>query len=178
MPSFPGMDPWLEAADIWPDFHDSFAGEIRNVLNQTLPPPYYARLEMRSEIGVVDNDTGEGYARRVAPDVAVANSARAGHASGAGVAVAAPRTEISQSVEIVKRDEEGRHLLVEIRDPRRPPVTAQFIYRTRRSRVAAAAQLSSAGQSRMDARRRQPLARISDRAARTTACHSRAAARG
>jgi hypothetical protein len=128
MPSpFPGMDPWLEAADIWPCFHDSFAAEIMGVLNQALPPPYYARLETRPEIGVVDNNTGDGYARRVVPDVAVVNSARASHASGASIAVAAPRTEISQSVEIVGRDEEGRHLSVEIRDPRRNHRLVSFI---------------------------------------------------
>ncbi len=54
MPSpFPGMDPYLESPDIWPDFHDALASEIRAVLNQTLPPPYYARLEMRPEVGIV-----------------------------------------------------------------------------------------------------------------------------
>ena len=48
------MDPYLEATDIWPDFHDALAGEIRGALNQTLPSPYYARLEMRPEVGIVD----------------------------------------------------------------------------------------------------------------------------
>jgi len=57
MPSpFPGMDPYLEAPDIWPDFHEALAGEIRGVLNQTLPAPYYARLEMRPEGGVEGPD--------------------------------------------------------------------------------------------------------------------------
>jgi hypothetical protein len=53
MPSpFPGMDPYLEAPDIWPDFHDALAGEISSELNRTLPRPYYARLEMRPEVGI------------------------------------------------------------------------------------------------------------------------------
>jgi hypothetical protein len=44
MPSpFPGMDPYLEAPPIWPDFHDAVAGQIRAALNQTLRAPYYAR---------------------------------------------------------------------------------------------------------------------------------------
>jgi hypothetical protein len=52
MPSpFPGMDPYLEAPDIWPDLHDALAAEIRVLLNQSLPAPYYARLEMRPEDG-------------------------------------------------------------------------------------------------------------------------------
>src|SRR6266404_5554762 len=53
MPSpFPGMDPYLEAPDIWPDFHDHLASEIGAHLNQILPPQYFARLEMRPEIGI------------------------------------------------------------------------------------------------------------------------------
>src|SRR6266542_250856 len=50
MPSpFPGMDPYLEAPDIWPDVHEALATEIRAVLNALLPMPYYARLELRPE---------------------------------------------------------------------------------------------------------------------------------
>jgi hypothetical protein len=53
---FPGMDPYLEAPDIWPDLHDALAGEIRGELNRALPPPYYARLEMRPEVGIVHSE--------------------------------------------------------------------------------------------------------------------------
>src|SRR4051812_14006476 len=69
MPSpFPGMDPYLEAPAIWPDLHDALAGEIRNELNHSLPSPYYARLEMRPEVGIVE----EGGARqRIVPDITV-----------------------------------------------------------------------------------------------------------
>jgi hypothetical protein len=48
------MDPYLEAPDIWPDLHEALAGEIRAELNLLLPQPYYARLEVRPEIGIVD----------------------------------------------------------------------------------------------------------------------------
>jgi hypothetical protein len=45
MPSpFPGMDPYLESPDIWPDFHHRFAEHVSAELNRTLPAPYYARL--------------------------------------------------------------------------------------------------------------------------------------
>jgi hypothetical protein len=55
MPSpFPGMDPYLESPDIWPDLHDRLAAEMSAMLNSTLPSPYYARLEMRPEIGIVE----------------------------------------------------------------------------------------------------------------------------
>lgn len=51
MPSpFPGMDPYLEAPEIWPDLHEALAGEIRRQLNLALPRPYYARLEMRPDL--------------------------------------------------------------------------------------------------------------------------------
>lgn len=127
MPSpFPGMDPWLEAADIWPDFHDSFAGEIRAVLNATLPPPYYARLQMRPEVGVVDDRSGETYRRRVVPDVAVVESGRP-RAGDASMTAVLPRTEISEHLKITVPDQGGRHLSVEVRDPRRRHRLVTFI---------------------------------------------------
>ena len=71
MPSpFPGMDPYLEAPDIWPDFHDALAGEIRRELNRVLPRPYYAQLEMRPDIGIV----GDELPGRIIPDVAIVRS--------------------------------------------------------------------------------------------------------
>ena len=55
MPSrFPGMDPYLEAGDIWLDFQARLAFAISDKLNQSLPRPCYARLEMRLEAGNVE----------------------------------------------------------------------------------------------------------------------------
>lgn len=121
------MDPWLEAADIWPDFHDSFASEIRAMLNATLPAPYYARLQMRPEVGVVDDDNGETYRRRVVPDVTVVESTRAGGGASMAVACVLPRTEVSDHLTIIVPDMPGRHLSVEIRDPRRRHKLITFI---------------------------------------------------
>ncbi len=57
MPSpLPGMDPYLQAPHIWPDFHHALAAEMRSELNQCLPDPYYARLEMRPELGIISVD--------------------------------------------------------------------------------------------------------------------------
>jgi Protein of unknown function (DUF4058) len=118
MPSpFPGMDPYLEAPDIWPDFHDALAGEIRAVLNQTLPPPYYARLEMRPELGIV---VDEGMvSRRIVPDVAVARSPGKPPDPGRVAVLDGPRTEISESSTVTVSSEPLRHAFVEIRDPAR-----------------------------------------------------------
>lgn len=129
MPSpFPGMDPWLEAADIWPDFHDRFANEMSAVLNATLPAPYYARLQMRPEVGVVDDDSGETYQRRVVPDVTVVQVGKPRPHAGSVTALATlPRTEVSEHFKIIVPDAAGRHLSVEVRDPRRRHRLITFI---------------------------------------------------
>ena len=45
MPSpLPGMDPYIEAPDIWSDFHGDLAAEMRAELNRVLQPRYVARL--------------------------------------------------------------------------------------------------------------------------------------
>lgn len=114
MPSpFPGMDPYLEAPAIWPDFHDAFAGAIRNELNQTLPAPYYARLEMRPEIGIAADDVSP---RRAVPDVNVVRSPGTPSAVGTTQILAGPRRQVSSSYDLEVLDEPLRHHFVEIRD--------------------------------------------------------------
>jgi hypothetical protein len=62
MPSpFPGMDPFLENPEIFPDFHDSFITYLRAKLQAGLPPPYYAALGRRVWI--------EAANRLIGPDV-------------------------------------------------------------------------------------------------------------
>ncbi len=117
MPSpFPGMDPYLEAPDIWPDFHDRLATEISTLLNAILPPPYYARLEMRPEIGIAEENRT---VRRIVPDVAVVHSPGPARGQGGVAVLDSPRTEISQYVEIQISANPIRHAYVEIRDPSR-----------------------------------------------------------
>ncbi|MCY2992753.1 MAG: DUF4058 family protein [Planctomycetota bacterium] len=85
MPSpFPGMDPFLEHPDIFPDFHDSFVAYLRESLQSRLPAPYIAAIGRRAWIEVSE--------RFIGPDVQVIQ--RPGIAvdpgNGGGVAVAAP----------------------------------------------------------------------------------------
>src|SRR5215210_7614745 len=48
MPSpFPGMDPFLEDPDIFPDVHDSLTTYLREFLQARLPEPYYAAIGRR-----------------------------------------------------------------------------------------------------------------------------------
>lgn len=50
MSPFPGIAPYLEASDTWPDFHEALVNIVRVDLNA--PPPYYARSQKRAELGM------------------------------------------------------------------------------------------------------------------------------
>ena len=117
MPSpFPGMDPYLEAPDIWPDFHDRLGYCLSEALNGLLPAPFYARLEMRPEIGIVEEP---GYTRRMIPDVAVVRRPDLSGKTETVAVLDTPRKTISRSVEIQIPSDPIRHVFVEIRDPTR-----------------------------------------------------------
>ena len=101
MPSpFPGMDPYLENPSIWPDFHHALSTEIRNALNSQLPSPYYARVEMRPEIGIVEEGEESTPRIPIVPDVLVVQHPRhvQQHGTGGGVAVNPKREPMSQQV--------------------------------------------------------------------------------
>ena len=47
MPSpFPGMDPWLEDPDLFPDLHDRFILGLSDALNAAMPPGYVSITRM------------------------------------------------------------------------------------------------------------------------------------
>src|SRR5436190_9078271 len=55
MPSpLPGMDPYIEAPDIWSDFHGDMAAETRAELNRVLQPRYVARLTPHGTYEIVE----------------------------------------------------------------------------------------------------------------------------
>ncbi len=113
---FPGMDPYLETPDIWPDFHDALAGAIRAELNAHLPEPYYARLQMRPEMGVI---LEAGTKRWIVPDVVVMRPPRRAPQRGVVVVLESPRTMLSEGVEVRVHTDPIRHQFVEIRDAAR-----------------------------------------------------------
>jgi hypothetical protein len=107
------MDPCLEASDIWPDFHEHLASEIGAHLNQTLPAAYFARLEMRPEIGIAE----EGHQSLIVPDVSVVEARQAAARASAATAILdQPRTEISKSIDVKVIREVRKHPYIEIRE--------------------------------------------------------------
>lgn len=83
---FPGVDPYLEAQKLWPDFHARFINYWQESLLEKLPQRYDARLQENVYIGRVEEDE---IRRHMIPDVAVVGQRRPrGRRSGGGVAVA------------------------------------------------------------------------------------------
>ena len=55
---FPGMDPYLENPEIFPDFHDSMIFCLRESLQASLPSPYFAAIGRRVWIEVSRRSIG------------------------------------------------------------------------------------------------------------------------
>src|SRR5580704_10964061 len=91
MPSpFPGMDPYLEGPNIWPDVHLEMISKIRAALNPRVLPSYTVRVETRVYVSHEDD-----LARRTfAPDLTIerpSKSKRAGKVKvAAGLSIDEP----------------------------------------------------------------------------------------
>ena len=66
---FPGMDPYLEAPDIWPDVHTTLVPIFREQLAPQLAPKYYTDLQTQIVIEHIIDDQFEQ--RGALPDVAL-----------------------------------------------------------------------------------------------------------
>src|SRR5438876_5272812 len=59
MPSpFPGMDPFLEHPEVFPDVHDRLITRMSESLNARLPEPYYAKLGRRLWVEISERFVG------------------------------------------------------------------------------------------------------------------------
>lgn len=68
MPSpFPGIDPFLESHDLWPDFHARFISSLADAIADRLPEPYVARIDERMSLVEIPAEE----IKKVRPDVAV-----------------------------------------------------------------------------------------------------------
>ena len=71
MPSpFPGMNPWMEAPELWPGVHAALISEIRSRLNSVMPARYFADVEER----IILCDVDDPMIRLIVPDVTVRES--------------------------------------------------------------------------------------------------------
>src|SRR5436309_8877941 len=69
MPSpFPGMDPFLENPDLWPDVHHGLVSELQAQLNRVVMPRYVARVELRVYL-ITEDDPASNLIR--VPDVRI-----------------------------------------------------------------------------------------------------------
>ncbi len=106
MPStFPGMDPYLEAPDIWPGLHHALAVGIAAELNRILPAAHYAEIRERAELGI-DLDIAA-----ISRPIALPRDR-----SGRVTVAERPRREASPHVALDDFTEPIRHLYVEVRD--------------------------------------------------------------
>ncbi len=110
---FAGMDPYLEAPDIWPDFHERLATLVSEMLNENLPAPYYARLEMRAELGVIFES---GVERRIVLDIMVVTHPHPSAASPQTAALEQTRATVAEGYGVRIFTEPLSHHFIEIRD--------------------------------------------------------------
>jgi len=85
---FPGMDPYLEAPDLWPDVHTRLMNIFAEQLTPLLAPRYVAELGTQIVIEQVMDDVVWG-TRVVLPDVTVSQPAGWGAQTGVEVATVA-----------------------------------------------------------------------------------------
>ena len=87
MPSpFPGMDPYIETPELWSDFHNDLASEMRAQLNRLIQPRYFARLTPYVTYEVIE----VGEVHGVRPDVGVWQLQALPGESHAGTAIITP----------------------------------------------------------------------------------------
>ncbi|MEA3341540.1 MAG: DUF4058 family protein [Chloroflexota bacterium] len=84
---FPGMDPYLEAPDLWPDVHTRLMNIFAEQLAPLLAPKYVAELDTQI---VIDQVAGNGRSgpRAVLPDVTVTQPDWLGEGGGRDAPVA------------------------------------------------------------------------------------------
>ena len=104
---FPGMDPYLERREIWPDFHDRFITHLSEALQPMLRPQYAAISQNR--LYVVEHE------RPIYPDVSVIESPDWSIGGGATATAVLPDLDEPLIVEI--ESEEIRQPMLHIIEP-------------------------------------------------------------
>jgi hypothetical protein len=74
---FPGMDPYLEAPELWPDAHDRLSNIVAELLAPQIAPKYVAELNTRIVIERAWDEVD--WARAVVPDITLQQRLPAQH---------------------------------------------------------------------------------------------------
>jgi hypothetical protein len=118
MPSpFPGMNPYFEQADDWPDFHNEFLTFLRRQLDSRIGPNYFVQLEKHVYIHELPPEPRRLLGR---PDVSlVRTGASAAGQLNLGVLeapaeVQLPALDVERVAFLEVRDRQGRELITVI----------------------------------------------------------------
>ncbi len=109
MPSpFPGMNPYIERASVWHDFHESFMPLVREILTPQVLPRYKVRIDEHVYIHELSAEERRFIGRG---DILIS----ALQPTGAAAAVASPVLDAPAEVRVPAVDSET-HSFLEIRD--------------------------------------------------------------
>ncbi len=117
MPSpFPGMNPYLEQADVWNDFHQGLIVQIQYALRRQLDPHYIVKIE---EHLYIHEPPAEGRRLLGHADVALTPPHPTGKAPGVAVLGAPAKVEleafqVERLSRVEVRDRTGRQLITAI----------------------------------------------------------------
>lgn len=110
---FPGMDPYLESPEFWPDFHSTFVNCWREAIAGVLPDGYEARIDER--VNLVEIPPSEQWesaiVKRVHLDIAISQQHPASAPTGG---VAAVSTVEPVTIPLVMEFEEVRETYIKI----------------------------------------------------------------
>ncbi len=147
MPSpFPGMDPYIEDAEIWRGFHQSFAVELVGLLNPVVGPKYFADVEVR----MVSEEINIAAVGDMIADAALVNRIQKTPSSVVGTSrsavaipeapvrrtIASPERTRLRAVKIVRTETGQLVTSIEILSPyNKRPGEGIFEYRKKRGRI-------------------------------------------
>jgi hypothetical protein len=115
MPSpFPGMDPYIETAGRWGDFHTRMMTVMSDLLNPQLRPKYLCRIEERVYISE-ETDPGRKW---IVPDLHLVAATSSGARKGVvATSNTPPESDVAQAVEVTEHlQEEVRERFLQIID--------------------------------------------------------------
>jgi Protein of unknown function (DUF4058) len=109
---FPGMDPFIEACGLWPDFHTKLIGEMERTLAVRLPERYFIQTGERSYVVLAGTDGKEE--SPFYPDAAIEAAPRENPDQATGVVIAERLTASDAVTMRAFIDEHFRENFIEI----------------------------------------------------------------